>query len=232
MSRRLLNWPKSYDRLADEIVRKNSVVVASVNHTGTWFLLRFLSSFPSSGGTELLEVHDALARNAINERSIMYFHVGGVPDMWDWFEHLRDRLPVLVPLRDPMQALITRQARHPFLDHSYQVDAFVKIATSDHGLAFVPVDCEEQDRLSVLTRAVTTSGWCLPNSHIETWASSWPVHNSVGCNTAEKQWYRDGNKTGLRSTLSVEIDALLNSRDILIPFLKKQGYKELPWWSW
>lgn len=222
----MLNWPASYERLSREVALKDAIVVPSVNHTGTWFVIDFLAGHPGTG--DVVELPSVLARNALRTGSIVHFHVSGSPPLWDAYEGLRER--VIVPLRDPLAALCTRQARHPFLDHRYIVDGFRRIAEDHEGATFFPVDGDPTYRGDVLREVIRNTGLGLDKSYIDFWARTWKPRNSIGYDTAEKQWYRDGAWDELRRSIGPELDHLLDSRQILVPFLQDQGYTDLPWW--
>ena len=227
----ILAWPTAYDRLAEEVVRRNVAVVASVNHTGTWFLLRFLEAHPRS--TDRFEIFDALARNAFNERSILHFHVAGEPPLWDLFDAVLPTGRVLVPVRDPLAAMITRHARHPFLDHRYIATGFARLAANPGSATFLPIDLPERvfDRAAGLSTVLRSVRWDADPNLVASRAGSWGKENSIGYDTAEKAWYRAGDFSNLRRTIGREIEALLDLRSEIRPFLEDLGYKDLSWWA-
>ncbi len=229
MTRLMLDWPASYERLAREVVEKSASVVPSVNHTGTWFLIDFLLGHPEVSNR--VELPDALARNGLEPRSVLHFHVGGVPNLWEAYSALIATGMAIVPLRDPMLCLCTRQARHPFLDHRYIVESFLMFANRGDGVTFFPVDADPSRRQEVLRAALSCAGLDLDESYLEFWARTWKPRNSIGYDTAEKLWYRDGSWDELRHAIGPELDYLLDSRSTLVPFLKEQGYRDLPWWD-
>ncbi len=225
----MLDWPACYERLAREVVEKEVSVVPSLNHTGTWFLIDFLLGHPAVEGR--LELPDALARNGLVQSSVLHFHVGGAPDLWEAYSALIATGRAIVPLRDPMRSLCTRQARHPFLDHRYIVEGFVRVANDHDRVTFFPVDCDPIIRADVLRRTLSAMDLDAADDYVEFWARTWKPRNSIGHETAPIQWYGDGAWEPLRAVLKEEIELLLDSRDVLVPFLKEQGYKELPWWT-
>ncbi len=223
----MLKWPASYERLGREVALKDAIVVPSVNHTGTWFVLDFLAGHPGTG--DVVELPSVLARNSLTPGSIVHFHVAGCPPLWDAYDGLRERM--VIPLRDPLACLCTRQARHPFLDHRYIIDGFLRIAMDHEGAQFFPVDCDPIIRWDVLRRILAHAGLDHDDEYVEFWARTWKPRNSIGYDTAEKGWYRDDAWDALRESIGPEFDLLLESRPTLIPFLEEQGYKELPWWT-
>ncbi len=228
MTRLMLKWPAHYTRLAEEVARKNAVVVPSVNHTGTWFVLGFLSEHPAFGGA--VQIQDVLARSALSEGEVVHFHVGGVPTLWGAYDVLLGTGRMVIPLRDPMACLCTRQARHPFLDHSYIVNGFVHIAQNHAGATCMPVDVEAPYRKAVLERVLHALG-VTDQGYVDFWASWWKPRNSIGFDTHEKVLYKEGAWDKLRARMNPEVDRLLEARPILVPFLREQGYKELSWWT-
>ena len=228
MSRLMLNWPASYKRLATEVTEKGAAVVPSVNHTGTWFVLGFLSEHPSC--YEAVDIASVLARNSVNVGAAIHFHVGGSPQLWDAYDGLMETGRVIIPLRDPMLCLCTRQQRHPFLDHNYIVEGFKRLAETKDA-TFFPVDTDPSQRSDILCRVLTALDWPIDPAYVDFWARTWARRNTVGENTSEKNLYRDGDYGLLRKRLTPEFDNLLAARDTLVPFLKEQGYKELSWWN-
>jgi len=56
-------------------------------------------------------------------------------------------------------------------------------------------------------------------------------HNSAEDVFSLKEAYANQDWEYLRTHLEEEIESLLFHRDTLVPFLKKQGYDDLAWWS-
>lgn len=236
----LLNRCISGDRLARAVEEKQVTCVLSPNHTGTWFVLDFLAEHPQTN--DLVEYRKVLATRSIVQRSILHAHIGGRyfplhPNEVDKYAAMAAYTAlvrtgrVIIPLRDPMQALITRQCRHPFLDHRCIVEAFLNIANDHPGVTFVPVDCEPSRRADVLRALLVGAQLDAREPLVMKWVADWKPRNSVGVDTPEKKMYRAGNLNELRKAIEPEIDYLLESRPTLIPFLKSQGYKEMSWWS-
>ncbi len=237
----------SWRRLAEEVVAKEVALVLSVQHTGTWFAIEFLRQHGHAGPFHEL---NKMIGGPLTKRSIVHAHVAdrqfagpkktttplgrtdgsnAIPT-YPAYEILAKTGRVVMPMRDPMLSILTRHGRHPLLAHTYIVEAFTRVAEHNEGVTFLPIDCVPDMREGLLYAALRAARLPKDIPYVEQWAREWTPYN-VSTDTAEKQWYRDGEWGMLRAVLTEEIDELLDSRDVLIPFLQELGYKELSWWT-
>ncbi len=224
------NWTFDWGRLATAIVDADAALVLSIQHTGAWFVLDFLTN--GGGGGGVTELAGAMEATGLQHRTALHAHTG-----LNMMVTKVEALPVLsatgraiVPVRDPMLAMLSRHARHPLLAHDHLVGSFVGLAEADLDVTYIRVDCPESDRRASLDAVVEAVGWDLGEQHMTTWAGDWPIVNGSETIPA-KEWYRARQWDKLWPVLGPEITALLAARPVLVPFLKSLGYEELPWWT-
>lgn len=115
------------------------VFVASVQHTGTWSVIGLIQHMT---GYNVTELHQVLAGE--KPEGILHSHIGSAdlanpPERGKYIDRLTldmfiGLLKTIIPVRDPMRSLITRQMRHPDLQHFHIVDGFRELARL-HGRA-------------------------------------------------------------------------------------------------
>jgi hypothetical protein len=125
-------WPtRPAAEVLDEIYEKGCVTVASVHHTGTWFALEFL--LWHSQFREVVELHELISgQKLVSKEKIVHFHLtgrkidsrGDIECDWEKVKKFVKSAKVLVPLRDPLLSLISREKRHPGGDHRFIIDGF------------------------------------------------------------------------------------------------------------
>lgn len=232
-------------KTVDEVFREMptpSFCVASVHHTGTWFVLNFLLSHP--GTWELVELRTAVEGREVKPSDVLHFHLYGdgvvsrgpfhETGLLDAAVRLSRKVPTVVPVRDPLLSLISRQARHPELDHVQVVRAFEYLDRFSNSAVFVPVDLLNRSGIEarrekleeVLGRlGLEWEEWC------DDYAREWPVANTVGGRGAGlREMYERRDVESLRGFLRAEMEELDRIAPTLIPFLQTLGYSDLPWW--
>ncbi|NIX54763.1 MAG: hypothetical protein GWN14_02175 [candidate division Zixibacteria bacterium] len=124
---------------------------------------------------------------------------------------------MLTPLRDPVKSIISREQRHPELSHEFIPEAFSKL----HRLnaVFLPID-SDRDRAEVLETALKGLG--LRGNEV---FQDWPVFNTRGGYQMKLDY-----EAGIVPNMP-EVDLLVEESKTIIPFLKSQGYKYMPWWD-
>lgn len=185
------------------------IFVPSAQHTGVWFVL------------ELLQGHSEVRNGVMELRNMVgpqrgqitlihtHFGQGVTPHPNDAEKFIRDKVlneligiyPSVIPVRDPLLALITRQLRHPDLWHVYIINAFATMARELAGcptVFFLPVDLYKskayEPRLSILQKLFAFLK-LEEEDYIRFWAAGWPRFNTVGYEAAKetRRWYKHGD---------------------------------------
>ena len=221
---------------------KKIIFLPSVQHTGTWFALSTLSRF----GFNIVDSKRLLEGGVnINHPSIIQTHFPieasyGVPfedNKWmsiNSIQAISKIFKTVITVRDPLAAILTREARHPELRHFYIVDGFVDMAEKMAGnpnVVFFPIDLNPHPnaRRDLVMKII---GHCEVDidDDVKKTASSiantWTVQNDTP-NNRFKQAYKDQNKSEIEFLLGskmAELDYLKNKASIILPFLTGIGY--------
>lgn len=139
----------------------------------------------------------------------------------------------VIPVRDPMAAILTREARHPQLRHFFIVDGYVSMATefAKHpNVKFLPVDLDMTvEQRAALLRDVLVHIGLDPNQHLPVLhdlAHKWEPQNITPGNRF-KRLYKEDDQQGLRLLLGAkwaEVEYLRNMSAVILPFLSGLGY--------
>ena len=196
----------------------------------------------AAGQPTVLHIHLPIS-TGINEDS-----TNGTQFHRKWYANLKScrSLPVstlllfcnlmktVVPLRDPLAAILTREARHPQFRHFCIVDGFIALATEfvrHPNVVFFPVD-QAQDtagRLQIIVGVAKHVG-INPDEYQEIlieMAEQWPVANDTPGNRF-KEAYAAGDIQALQTMLGpkwAEVEYMKNMMSIILPFLASQGYR-------
>lgn len=216
------------------------IFVPTVQHTGTWFILRFIEKF----GYEIKQArfiirdHEPVKKNTVIQAHFPMTESGTVYDYshphYNIIKLLTNLMPTVIPLRDPLRAIITREARQPNLRHYYIVDGFVTLAKeySEHpNVLFAPIDLKTDyiARHALLTNIARHCGFDTESPIIEEVAREWPKENPTPDNRFEeiynkKDWeqlkYLFGPKVA-------ELEYLKSRQHPIKPFLDQHGYFDL-----
>jgi hypothetical protein len=138
----------------------------------------------------------------------------------------------IIPMRDPLACLLTREARAPQLRHFYIVDGFLEVIKryeSHPNVFFFPVDRDSdfEDRRNLVTEMVYH---CMNKASgksyiIETTAKEWKKEN-----TAENRYrepYENKNIGKIKDMLKekwAEVEYLKIHGGTIKPFLQRLGY--------
>lgn len=226
------------------------IFVPSIQHTGTWFTIKFLEKF----GFEAKEAHKVLInRKRLTNPTVIHSHFPILRDFdmnmdmdrWSrWQLTLKDRSlglraielmvnihPAVIPIRDPFAAILTREARHPNLRHFFIVDNFIELAQIFHkhpGVIFLPIDLPWtiKQREEHLKKIARHCGLDENAPHIKQTAAEWVPENITPKNRF-KDLYNSGDLDQLQLLLGpkwAEVCYLRNVASILFPFLSDLGY--------
>jgi|TARA_Y100000310_G_scaffold334455_1_gene414264 hypothetical protein len=229
------------------------IFVPSVQHTGTWFVLKFLERFGYKPAPAINFFNGAIAR--IEERSALQVHLP-VANHLDMVVHpdpfevrngdvasplslnsiivLSKIFKTFMPVRDPLAAILTREARHPELRHFYIVDGFIHMAkylSGNSNVMFLPIDLMDKpsQRQELLIRILKHCGVHINkevHNIVNEVAAVWePVNDTP--NNKFREAYKEGNKGKIMFDIgakTAEVEYLKNSASIILPFMKSLGY--------
>lgn len=215
------------------------IFTPTIQHTGTWFLLRFLEHYiPNIVETwKLLQDNQPVQRPAILHTHFPVVDSFSLPNKkslpLDTISTLANLFPTVIPIRDPLRALLTRECRHPEYRHFYIVDGFVNAARMFSGhpnVVFLPIDLplSADVRRNLLASALAHCG-LIPDDTLGDVAEQWPVHNPTPCNRFQ-ELYDNGDWDTLQVLLgakNAELDYLRNKAAVIKPFLASLGYTRL-----
>ena len=230
------------------------VFVPSVQHTGTWFIIRFLQNFfPSVIEADKVWKHKTLPElPCILHSHFPIIHRPEIQIDMDWWSRrqmaLKDRFldlrtiellvgmfKTVIPVRDPLAAILTRETREPQLRHFFIVDGFVELAQRFRhhpNVVFLPVDLpwDEQKRRKMLIKVLKHVGGHPNNEEnkeiIDKWAIDWRPENKTPGNQL-KEFYQQGDIDKILYYLGpkrAEVKYLSNMAAIIHPFLVDLGY--------
>ena len=250
---------------------KDIIFVPSIQHTGTWFVLRFLQHFipDIKQLTFLLEgdikpgradlLHEHTYSQPLERPTIVQIHFPIVrhsdfemrnPETYferRWYSNLGTMRSVsiqtilmlcnffktVIPVRNPMAAILSREARHPQLRHFYIVDGFVALATefAKHpNVKFLPIDMtDDVDVRRKLLLDVLVHCGIDPAPHgklLDEVAEKWEPENATPGNKYVPL-YKQGNMEKIKSLLGpkwAEIEYFQNMSAIILPFMASLGY--------
>ena len=225
----------------------------SPQHTGTWFVIEFLRQHPQIA-TVILYPSQLPTRCTIEEwlvdhhkvcledqKVLLHAHTRkDFPSFLDDFHVLEGKAPQnpIVPLRDPLRSIITRQIRHPDKIHKHIVDGFLEV-TKMKDAFFLPVDLpkstdERTEALRGMCRHVGIRNDC---NYIDIIAEQWTPTNTTNTDWTKVEYehlktnFNQKRFKKLVNTFSETYEYLKEHQSTLQPFLEKLGYKSLIWYE-
>jgi len=220
---------------------KDIFFVPSVQHTGTWFVLHMLEKF----GYNIVDSQRLLEGGVnIDNPSVIHTHfpITGY-DKIPFEEYkqmsansiqcLSKIFKTVIPIRDPLAAILTREARHPELRHFYIVDGFVDMAqrmSGNSNVVFFPIDLnpDPNARRSLVEKILNHCGINTKGKQdiINSFANTWTAKN-ITPNNRFKEAYKNKDVDELTFLLGnkmAEVDYLKNKASIILPFMSSLGY--------
>ncbi len=216
------------------------IIVCSVQHTGSWFAIDFLRKHSNVTGKPVLckqirdEGHFPVLAGL--RKTVVHFHInlkeGAEFTYPETLTNLVNHHGAIVPIRDPLRAIITRNARHPDLNHNYIVDGFLWLARAYKEMpdkfCFIPINLPI-DRQRTMREVLEFAD--LPyEPYVQKYAKQWraPPYN-VSRNTPAKTAYLLGNDWTVSNLLPEPWAYLHEHADEIAPFLRGLGYRDLMW---
>jgi len=138
----------------------------------------------------------------------------------------------VIPVRDPLAAILTREVRHPQFRHFYIIDNFVALATEfvQHpNIMFLPIDLNysfEQRKdllLKVLNHCEIDN---FDESIVNKYAEEW-IPQNITPNNKFKEMYENKDIDGIMNLLGqkqASVKYLQNMASIIFPFMTSFGY--------
>ncbi len=228
------------------------IFVPTVQHTGSCFALLFLERFGFKA-KEVLPVIEG-GQPLIQQPTLLHTHFPIMNTLDCAFEPAvpyYQRLPktakslpieairllcslykTVIPIRDPLAAILTREARHPELRHFYIVNGYKQLAylAGNLNVRFLPIDLyPETEKRKDLLLSILTHCEIDPEPHldfIDRMAEQWRPENETP-NNRFRELYADKKIDEIRFLLGpkwAEVVYLKNSAGIILPFLTSLGY--------
>ena len=139
----------------------------------------------------------------------------------------------VIPVRDPMAAILTHEVRYPQFRHFCIVDGFVALATEfarHPNVKFFPVDMlEAAEQREELLNAVLTHCCIDSAEHVDLvreFAASWTPENTTPENRF-RTIYQEQDLRSLQHLLGpkwAEIEYLRNMASVIMPWMAELGY--------
>lgn len=220
---------------------KNIIFIPTIQHTGTWFLLKFLNKFIPV----IKETADILDKGEqINCPTIFHTHFPIRHYLHNRKEEISKTLSVdaicvlssifktVIPIRDPFAAILTRETRSPEWRHFYIVDAFTQVAgklADNPNIKFFPIDLYKNvDERKILLIDTLNHCGIDANQHeakIDKTANEWKPENITPDNKfAELYKNKDIEKINFLLGPKIAEIEYLKRQGSIFPFLVKLGY--------
>ena len=245
----------------------------TLQHTGTWFVSAFVLAHEEVGGMitendeffvnirgegKLGRVPQGGGERIINrivpgKKLLLHGHIAyhvNFPSMRLCPRQIAGALssvrPLVVPLRDPLLAMITHKKRIPEADFlrtflGRRIDLwqtyfdFLQLYDKYRGdAAYFPVDLLEvhKDRRLPGLKKLQAAYGLAEAGLAESWAKTWSLFNSYVPKSDEaKQMYAKGDLDWFEKHMGPSMAALRGLETPLRPILEREGYKDLLWWS-
>jgi hypothetical protein len=225
------------------------IFLPTVRHSGTWFIQKlfqqggykivnldralFAGEHIPSDGKAILHTHIDVNLPVIkalhakhpkpNHALAITFYEQFNENLIDTFAHT---FPTLIPMRDPLLSVITRETRHPEqAPHTYLVDSWRSVPIAAEPF-FIPVDLGPQPAL--LTNALAHCG-VKPWPGFAEYAQAWTPQNKIAGAPTARAAYARKDAAFFEEHFPVEWTALRLAGDVKRLF-QQQGYEDLLWW--
>lgn len=139
--------------------------------------------------------------------------------------------PTVVPVRDPMVAILSAHAKKGYAYHNEHIVREYKYIAEMKDTFFLPIDIKQSrhSKAIKLQRLLIHCG-LNPEPYISDVAHEWQPINSQSARSRLRLAYKNEGMT--RQIKDVPgVWSLLDAEPVLRPFLESLGYELLPWWS-
>ena len=224
------------------------IFLVTVPHTGTHFMRNMFRDMPARPWmVEIRQVHTAKCGLHSLRSGVIGFDprrlnllTGHFHDqLLDTIEAVAEHWTPIVPLRDPLAAMITAM---PSADigrllgnWAYLVQKFDKLSTPH----YVPLDLmrtnqERREGLTAAVKAAGCQGLAGIERHVNEYAANW-AQNRARANSRRsyplKDAYLRGDMVALEQQMAQPFGELRKTEPWLRPFLERHGYRDLQWWT-
>jgi len=238
----------------------NDIFLATVQHTGTWFLMGLFETHPQLRHTQLIDVIFGTNQLGLHRPTVIHAHMSendvvleklvaaGREDCIqarnfyrDWnnplVEMLARKCPTVIPMIDPLKSMIERHRRHPnFAPHTYLVENWNHIVEKWwHGNEvadpfFQPIELEQP-----FEKRLEQVHNLVRHCGLEPWPEiELYVREWGGKNTttmgADVAAKYDSRDVAYMEATFPAEMALLRESGNLKLLFEEHGYKELMWW--
>ena len=207
-------WPRNED--------EKILLCVSVPYTGTTLLIEILRDNPSIVTFNSLHWIQRTIQST-GKPGVNLIHAHFTEDQLRSIKEIAKISPIIVPLRDPLLAILSNRERETNFNI---VECFLLLVEtlSNHKPIYVPVDFLEdlskQERTSQFIKLVAPLN--LDYLVCSTWAEKWPRLNEQEYYAAQAHYYLKLKKK-IKNLIPEEWEALIAARPVLKPFLQKQG---------
>ncbi len=228
------------------------IVLASINHTGTFFVEHFFRNHSAVdacvGLTQVIKNDTLLFRRVGSGAYEEGLRPAGTTLVQGHLNNNNVRHlqllslfnPMIVPMRDPLLALISTVVRNPGNDPMHQVDQLLALGDCFIRMQhvyqpfFLPVDLLAKEtgvkRYEALRDMQHHCGIKAEVDYTRDVAKSWEYVNSGG-DYGLKRSYVEGDKKPIWAKLAAPIGIMQSYEDKVRPMLENIGYRDLLWWS-
>lgn len=226
------------------VVSSKTLMIISVQHTGTWRLLNWLRTHPDLNHFAFIHNLGRLSAGEMDDNphkeslapcgrwQLLHEHLGYTDCQWNWksfdeYGPFSFPYPAIVPLRDPLQSLITRHRRQPELyPHEDLLASWRHLVRPEYmGWNFVPIDPWDPSRLE---SALLAAGLGENPDWLRTLDPSEKA-NTCG-DYPLKTAYENGDLKYIYQQMPLTLMALKRHESKLRRFLESQGYRDLIWY--
>ena len=223
------------------------IFLPTVRHTGTWFLQELFKQ----GGYKVVNLDRMLFGGEclpLNGKAIIHTHIDvNLPVVRalhakqpkpahalaiayyegcneSMIESFAQHFPTLIPMRDPLLSIITRETRCPEqAPHTYLVDSWRRVPD---GAFFVPVDMGQRPEL---LRSALEHCHVTPWPGFKAYATAWKPQNAVAGAPTARAAYARRDAAFFEEHFPEEWAALRAADDVKALF-QQNGYEDLLWW--
>jgi hypothetical protein len=219
------------------------IFIISAQHTGTWTLIRHVERSPDIDEVGMLtktKPNVIEGYRAADKLFCFHDHLSTAYRATHMVTPYAVDVPIVVPIRDPLRAVLTRQTRRSDLEHAYIIQAFCAMAEfiNKYNVMLFPVDLpvDVEVRLRQLGKLYKFLGIKAPGA-LKQHAAEWELHNV----SYKKDWkedkqafdylYKARDYEKIKRYVPTSAWVLEQVQPKLQPFMERIGYEDLMWFK-